>query len=131
MKIPTLRKIVLVGHCGPDASYLRLAVSSADRQAKILAADDEESLQQLLTSGVDLLLLNRVLDSGFAEQLGVDLIRRLRAKNPQMKMMLVSNYSDAQADAVVAGALPGFGKHDIGSPRVGEVLRSALRGNAE
>ena len=43
-----------------------------------------------------------------------------------VKMMLVSNYPDAQAAAVEAGALPGFGKRDIGSPRVKELLRQAL-----
>jgi hypothetical protein len=44
-----------------------------------------------------------------------------------MKMMLVSNYPDAQAAAEKAGALPGFGKRDIGSPRVKELLRDALK----
>jgi len=33
---------------------------------------------------------------------------------------------DAQADAQAAGAVPGFGKREIGSPKVKEVLRSAL-----
>jgi hypothetical protein len=40
--------------------------------------------------------------------------------------MLVSNYADAQQAAVAAGALPGFGKREIGTPKVKELLRSAL-----
>jgi hypothetical protein len=38
----------------------------------------------------------------------------------------VSNYPDAQAAAVAAGGMPGFGKREIGTPRVGQVIRDAL-----
>jgi len=41
--------------------------------------------------------------------------------------MLVSNYPEAQAAAVAEGALPGFGKREIGTPRVNDLLRNALR----
>jgi len=44
-----------------------------------------------------------------------------------VKAMLVSNYPEAQAAAVAEGALPGFGKREIGTPRVGELLREALK----
>ena len=56
----------------------------------------------------------------------MDLIKRLRAAHPSVKLMLVSNYPDAQADAVANGALPGFGKRELGSPRVAELIREAL-----
>lgn len=120
------KKIALVGHCGPDSSYLRMAVSKADRGTQVLMADDEQELKRALDEGVDLLLLNRVLDYGFPEQEGVDLIRRLRQNHPQVRTMLVSNYPDAQAAAVAAGALPGFGKREMGSPRVAELIKEAL-----
>jgi hypothetical protein len=45
--------------------------------------------------------------------------------------MLVSNYPDAQAAAVAAGALPGFGKRELGSARIPELIRSALQGEPE
>ena len=120
------KKVALIGHCGPDSSYLRLAVQKAGRDVKVVAADDDAELQKVLEAGVDLLLFNRVLDYGFEEEEGVELIRRLRAENPNVKMMLVSNYPESQAEAVEAGALPGFGKREIGSPRVTELLREAL-----
>jgi two-component system, chemotaxis family, chemotaxis protein CheY len=123
---PITRRIALVGHCGPDFSYLRLALRSADPYAQVLEIDDEESLRQNLNAGVDLLLVNRVLDFGFPEETGVDLIRRLHIGYPQLKMMLVSNYADAQTAAIEAGALPGFGKRDLGLPRVVELIRAAL-----
>jgi two-component system, chemotaxis family, chemotaxis protein CheY len=120
------KKIALVGHCGPDSSYLRMAVSSADRSAQVLAADDASELNKVLEQGVDLLLLNREMPYGFDEQEGVGLIRKLRSTHPTVKTMLVSNYPEAQAAAIAAGAMPGFGKREIGSKRVLEAIREAL-----
>ena len=120
------KKVALVGHCGPDSSYLRMAVSKALRDAKVVAADDDSELKQLLADGVDLLLFNRILDYGFKSDEGVEVIRQLRAEHPNVKTMLVSNYEDAQDAAIRAGALPGFGKREIGTPRVTQVLREAL-----
>ena len=120
------KKVVLVGHCGPDTSYLRMAVTSALRGATVLAADDAQELSALLADGVDLLLFNRELGWGFDENEGVDVIRSLRARHPNVKMMLVSNFPEAQAAALSAGALPGFGKREIGTPRVTQLLREAM-----
>ena len=121
------KKVALVGHCGPDSSFLRITVSRAGRDVQVLAVDDDSDLKRVLDDGVDLLLLNRQLDYGFDEDDGVALIRRIRAAYPQAKTMLVSNYPEAQAAAVAEGALPGFGKRDLGSPRVVELLRDALQ----
>jgi len=120
------KKVALVGHCGPDSSYLRMTVGKAGRDIQVLSADDDDELRRLLEAGVDLLLLNRQLDFGFDEREGVALIRRLRQAYPHVKTMLVSNYPDAQQAAVLAGALPGFGKREIGTPRVPEMIRAAL-----
>ena len=120
------KKVALVGHCGPDSSFLRIAVSRAAKEAKVLAADDSQSLQRVLEDGVDLLLLNRQLDFGFDVEEGVDIIRKLRPQYPNVKMMLVSNYPEAQAAAVAEGALPGFGKRELNTPKVAEMIREAL-----
>lgn len=120
------QRIALIGHCGPDSSYLRMAVSRAVKGAQVVAADDTASVDRLITEGVDLLLFNRVLGYGFDDTEGVAVIRKLRAAYPNLKMMLVSNFPEAQAEAVAAGALPGFGKRELGSPRVAELIRSAL-----
>ena len=120
------KKIALVGHCGPDSSFLRITVARAHRDVQVLMVDDDADLQRVLDDGVDLLLLNRQLDYGFDETEGVALIARIRANYPNAKTMLVSNYPDAQAAAVAAGALPGFGKRDLGTPRVAQLIRDAL-----
>jgi hypothetical protein len=120
------KKVALVGHCGPDSSFLRIAVSRAGKDVQVLSADDGRELNRVLEQGVDLLLLNRQLDFGFDEDEGVALIRKLRPHYANVKMMLVSNYPDAQAAAVAEGALPGFGKRDLNSPKVAELIREAL-----
>lgn len=120
------KTVGLVGHCGPDGGYLRISLASIDRSAKIVFADDDESLRKLLSDGVDVLLLNRVLDYGFDEHEGVEVIRKLHKHYPNVKFVLVSNYPDAQAAAVAAGALPGFGKRELGSARVKEMLKELL-----
>ena len=120
------KKVVLVGHCGPDSSYLKMAVQRSLPDAVVMSADDDEDLKKLIGGGADLLLLNRQLDYGFAIESGVQLIEQLRAQHPNLRMMLVSNYPEAQAVAISAGALPGFGKREIGTPRVAQLLREAF-----
>ena len=120
------KKVVLVGHCGPDSSYLRMTVGAVEKGTIVISADDENTLTSAIEQGADLLLLNRLLDYGFEEETGVALMKRLKDRHPQLKMMLVSNYEDAQAEAVKAGALPGFGKRELGSSRVAGMIREAL-----
>jgi two-component system chemotaxis response regulator CheY len=120
------KRIALIGHCGPDSTFLRMAVSRAAKGAQVVSADDSSELDRMLNDGVDLLLFNRVLDYGFDDTEGVAIIRKLRATHPNVKMMLVSNYPEAQAEAVAAGALPGFGKREMSSPRVTDLIRAAI-----
>src|SRR5690348_13054564 len=97
------KRIALIGHCGPDASYLTISIRRAVADAQVSFADDEESLSKLLNKkGADLLLFNRELNYGFSESQGVDVIRRMRGAYPDVKMMLVSNYPQAHAAAVAA-----------------------------
>ncbi len=108
-----------------------MAVTSVQRGIQVLAVDDEQSLESALKDGVDLFLVNRQLDWGFDEQEGISIIRRIRGRFPSAKLMLVSNYPEAQAAAIAAGALPGFGKRDIRSAQVTEMLRDALADSAD
>jgi len=120
------KTVVLVGHCGPDSSFLRMAVSSAERGITVSMADDSQELKAALDAGVDLVLLNRELGWGFDHPMGVDVIKLFRAAYPGTKFMLISNYAEAQAAAVAAGGVPGFGKREIGQPRVAQLIREAL-----
>ncbi len=123
------KTVLLVGHCGPDSSYLKMTIKKAVPEVSILSADESrEFAAQLEKSDPDLILFNRELGYGFDPDTGVETIRLLHRSKPGLKMMLVSNYPDAQQAAEQAGALPGFGKRELGTPRVLEVLRSAIAG---
>jgi two-component system, chemotaxis family, chemotaxis protein CheY len=120
------KRVLLVGHCGPDANYLRMAVRSALGQAEIVSAEEMDAMTESIKSGVDLVLFNRELGYGFEPDTGVEMIRLQKQSHAELAMILVSNYAEAQAAAVAAGALPGFGKREMGSPRVATLLRSAI-----
>ena len=85
---------------------------------------DDAALAAALSDGVALLLVNRMLDGRFEVHEGVELIRRLKNGYPGLATMLISNYADSQTAAEAAGARPGFGKGEIGTPK----MRDALAG---
>lgn len=124
------RKVALVGHCGPDGAYLRISIHKADRDVQIIVCHDGADLVAAIEQGVDLVLFNRELGLDYAAGTGVEMIQKLHETHPLLKMMLVSNYPEAQAAAVQAGGLPGFGKRELGSQRVIDLLQSALAVNA-
>lgn len=119
-----VRDVVLVGHCGPDAWMLRSFVQNTLPGARVAMVDNWQDLEAQLSSNA-LLLVNRVLEYGFDADDGVALIAQLAARPDPPAMMLVSNYADAQAAAVKAGARPGFGKAELGSTQTAQRLRDA------
>jgi two-component system, chemotaxis family, chemotaxis protein CheY len=119
------KTVLLIGHCGADSTYLRLALKKAVPDVQIHLAEDSNELSAALKGDpIDLILFNRELDYGFDSTEGVEVIRSLQPS--KVPMMLVSNYPEAQQAAVAAGALPGFGKRELGSNRVTTLLRDAL-----
>jgi DNA-binding NarL/FixJ family response regulator len=124
------KRVVLVGHCSADTSFLRTALARADRATHVQSAEDQPSLERLLSQGVDLVLVNRLLQWGFDQPSGVELIRQMKQSYPHARLMLISNYPDAQAAAQAAGAVHGIGKSQLGSEQAVQVLRLALSGPA-
>ena len=119
-------RVLSVGQCGYDhgqvTRFLRDAFSaraeSADTAMGALAA--------LRSGGYSLVMVNRVLDADGTS--GLDLIRAIKA-DPALApipTLLVSNYADAQDQAAALGAIPGFGKSDLGRPKAREVLAPLL-----
>ncbi len=105
-----------------------MAVSGAAPRATVTMADTDAELAAVLETGSDLLLFNRVLEVGFADSDGTALLRKVKMQHPEQKVMMVSNYPETQRDAEAAGALPGFGKREIGSDQVKQRLAAALQG---
>ena len=120
------RIIGLVGHCGPDSYMLRSAVKYAVKDAEVRMLNSDRDLNQAIEAGAKLLLINRMLDGGFDNEGGIELIQAAKFDWPDVRCLLISNYPDAQASAEAAGAMPGFGKSQIGSPAMKTALANAI-----
>jgi hypothetical protein len=120
--------VLSVGQCGFDdsrISHLLREVCGAAVDRAYTAADAQRMMGEKQYA---LVLVNRVFDSDGDS--GVDFIRGAKAGGHATPMMLVSDYADAQQAAVDAGAAPGFGKGQLGSPGVAELLRAVLSAKA-
>lgn len=117
-------RVLLVGHCGPDAFMLRRAVRSMLGTKQVEMINSADDLEREL-GRASLVLVNRVLDGRFDSDSGIELIRRLAGRGGA-RLMLVSNYADAQAEAVAAGAAPGFGKAEANTEQARRRLLEAI-----
>jgi DNA-binding NarL/FixJ family response regulator len=118
------KRILLVGHCGIDGPRLKDELSQALPGTDVQRINSDADLRKAVDQGADLLLVNRE-PVGFDGK-GLDLIREVKSLNPHTKVMLVSDYEDAQREAEQAGALKGFGKSEMGSPQLAEHVKQAL-----
>lgn len=121
--------VLSVGQCGYDDSRIGKIVRDATGAFLDRAGDGDEARQMMRDKKYDLVLVNRVFDGGAG--MGLDFIAELKNNGDATPVMLVSDYADAQASAISAGALPGFGKASMYGPDVAEKLRSALGNTAK
>ncbi len=119
-------RVLSVGQCGYDhgriARFLRDTFG-----AQVEGVDTaDEALAALRAGPFRLILVNRVLDGDGSSGLG--LIRSIKADATTggTPTMLVSNYPEAQSQAVGLGAIAGFGKADLGRPRCQQALAPIL-----
>lgn len=121
-----MKTVLSVGQCGFDhgsiSRFLR-AHFDVDVTPAATAADGLTYLQQRTC---DLVLVNRIFDADGDE--GLAFIKTLKddPKFAQLPVMLVTNYRDYAERAIAIGALPGFGKSEVGSPELVKRLDSLL-----
>ena len=122
----TAKRVLSVGQCGFDHGGIAHAFRQAFGAEVTAAATADRALDLLKEGSFALVLVNRVFDADGAS--GVDFVRRLKADDElrTIPVVLVSNYADAQAEAVAAGAAPGFGKAELGRPAMLERVRPFL-----
>lgn len=120
------KRVLNVGQCLADHQAITRAIQR-HFDAEIVSADTaDEALARLRQEAFALVLVNRVLDADGSS--GLELIKQLKA-NTSLRLvpvMLVSNYAEAQQQAVAAGAVPGFGKTALGQPEMIEPLKPFL-----
>ncbi len=104
------RKILDVGQCNADHSRITDLLNKHFDVEIYRAHSHDEAIQMALDHAMDLILINRLLDSDSTP--GMDVLNSLKT-NPSTSntpVMLVSNYQDAQDAAIQSGAVIGFGK---------------------
>lgn len=120
------KRVLDVGNCVPDHAAIRSLIEG-NFDAQVAQADDLASaLAELQKQPADLVLVNRKLDLDYSD--GMAIVRRLKS-DPQWSnapVMLITNYPEYQAEAVAAGAEPGFGKQELRKSETLEKLRKFL-----
>ena len=118
-------RVLDVGQCVPDHMSLRNLVESMGASMEKVALP-AEALKILQTERYDLVFVNRKIDADYTD--GMELVRAMQAdeKLKTIPIMLISNYDDAQRDAVAAGAIRGFGKNAIATPAARKLLAPYL-----
>jgi len=120
------KRVLSLGQCAAD-HWLIAKVLQASFDLEVIAADRFVDAEvQLRQGGIDLVLVNRVSDRDGSS--GLDFIRQMKADDAlrQVPVMLVSNYADAQKQAVALGALAGFGKSALDEAETLTRLRDVL-----
>jgi two-component system, chemotaxis family, chemotaxis protein CheY len=123
----SVKRVLSVGQCGADHGSISRTLQKAFGVEVVAADSMTEALEQLREQSFALVLVNRIFDRDGST--GLDLIRQIKnsAEVSQVPIMLVSNYQDAQENAVKAGALPGFGKASLGRPQMLERVGALFR----
>jgi CheY-like chemotaxis protein len=120
-----MKRVLSIGNCAFDNGSLRSAVSGFG--AELEAAEDwTDAIDLMRREKFDLVLVNRRLDADGSD--GLEIIREIKQSDEfqDVPVMLLSNYPQYQAQAVSAGAEPGFGKSQLHSRETSELLRKYL-----
>lgn len=118
--------VLSIGQCRPDGAALAHYLAS-HFGATILTADlPGPALQKLAAQTVDLVLINRQLDLDGSD--GLEILRQIRSGSvqPDVPVMLVSNYDEWQQKAIELGAIRGFGKAELNRPETRQRIADAL-----
>ncbi len=105
--------VLSVGQCDFDHGNISRLLQREFGAKVERAALADEAIAAAGRARYDLVLVNRILDSDGST--GLEVIRRLRESpaTTDLPVMLVSNFADAQEQAVALGARPGFGKNGL------------------
>jgi CheY-like chemotaxis protein len=120
------KRVLDVGQCSPDHFSIRRLLESRLAATVVQAHGLADTLAELRREPVDLVLINRKLDADYSDGLEILAAIKADAALADVPVMLVSNYADAQATAIAAGAIPGFGKSELARPETLEKLRAVL-----
>jgi CheY-like chemotaxis protein len=121
------KRVLDVGNCALDHATITQLIESSFNADVVQVHDGQQAINELSGNTYDLVLVNRLMDRD--QSPGIDIIKRIKS-DPQLSsvpVMLITNFSDHQKLAEAAGAEPGFGKRELGSPDLADKLRTFLQ----
>lgn len=121
-----MRRILSVGQCSFDHGNLTRAFREHFRAELVSTPDAQSAIKDFASGGYDLVLINRLFDEDGDS--GLDFLKKHIGvfQKAGIPVMLVSNFPDAQADAVRIGAQSGIGKSSLGSPAYIKAVKAAV-----
>ncbi|MEK6247824.1 MAG: hypothetical protein N2C12_06565 [Planctomycetales bacterium] len=121
-------RVLDVGNCDPDFAAIQEMIESRFAAVVSRATRRVDAIAALRQEEFGLVLVNRKLDIDYTD--GLEVIKAIK-NDPQLghlPCMLVTNFVEHQQQAVVEGALTGFGKdhlHDEATfARLAQILTS-------
>ena len=118
------KRVLDVGQCQIDGPRIGRFLKREFDCVVDRAHSKEEALKLAAANNYDLVFVNRLL--ALDRSPGIEVIAALHAAYPALRVMLVSDYPEAQEEAVRQGALRGFGKSALESDATEELIRSVL-----
>jgi len=111
----SLKIVLSIGQCCADHSSIS-RILCQNFQTEIINADTSiEAFSLISVKTFALILVNRIFDSN--GESGLAFIEKYCSQyTPSSPIMLVSNFEQAQNDAIKHGAELGFGKNALASP---------------
>src|ERR1700687_1848026 len=112
----SFKRVLSVGQCLADHSALTDSLRRHFEAETVSVNSGADALSKLKEEDFDLVMVNRIFDNDGSS--GVNWIRLMKAEEglADIPVMLVSNYEDAQGEALQAGAVRGFGKAAMEQP---------------
>jgi len=105
-----MKKVILVGNCELDGPQMKSVIeNNYDAEVRDVKTMDEAEMI-IDNEDLDLILVNRVGDKDGRN--GLELVDKV-INNDRVPIILITNYQDKMEEAVLHGAMDGFGKEDI------------------
>jgi DNA-binding response OmpR family regulator len=119
-----MKKVLLVGNCNFDAPQIKSVIEN-NYQAEVKDIKTIDEAKMILENeDIDLVLVNRVGDQD--QKNGLDLVDYLANKGGKPPIILITNFQEKMDEAVLHGALEGFGKEDILNDEGLETVKNIL-----
>jgi DNA-binding response OmpR family regulator len=121
-------RILDVGQCGVDGPRMSRLFESKLKAIVDEADNLDETREKLADNDYNIVLVNRVLARDGTS--GLDVIEAIVANGCDCPVMLVSDRDDAQEQALVKGAIRGFGKSQLSDDATLELICRTAGGGA-